>query len=58
MRWRPLVVREVPREQATQVPFAEDAVIQAFAPHGADHPLEIGVLPRTVWRRQDLLNPA
>jgi hypothetical protein len=53
MRASPMVVREVARQDATQVAFAQDEdVIQALAPDRADEPLHEGVLPRAGGRGQ------
>ncbi len=52
---RPVVVREVASQGATQVPFAkDDDVIQTLASDGADEPLREGVLPRAVRRCEAL----
>ena len=54
MRASPMVVREVARQDATQVAFAQDEdVIQTLAPDRANEPFREGVLPRTGGRGQD-----
>src|SRR5207247_8932329 len=51
---RPVVVREVAREGAAQVLFAEDDdVIETLAPDRADEALREGILPRAVRRGLD-----
>jgi hypothetical protein len=55
---RPVIVREVPGQDAAQVPFAKDEdMIQTLAPDRADESLREGVLPRAVRRRQDFRDP-
>jgi hypothetical protein len=52
-----VIVREVARQGAAQVPFAEDEnVIQTLAPDGADESLREGILPRAVRCREDFLD--
>src|SRR4051794_28700148 len=44
-------------EVPTQASLVEhDHMIQALAPHSADHTFNISTLPRTTWRRQHLLD--
>ena len=51
---RPVIVREVARQGAAQVPFAEDEdVIQTLASDRADEPLGERILPGAMRRRQD-----
>ena len=51
---RPVIVREVARQGAAQVPFAEDEdVIQTLASDRADEPLGERILPGAKRRRQD-----
>src|SRR5262249_55433347 len=54
----PVIVREVGGEDAAQVPLAEnDDMFQALAPDRADESLREGILPRAMWRRENLLDP-
>jgi hypothetical protein len=51
---RPVIVREIAGQGATQVAFAQDEdVIQALAPDRANEPFREGVLPRAGGRGQD-----
>ena len=51
-----VVVREL-SQVVRQAGFTEDDhVIQALPPNGADHPLDVGTLPRRSWRSQHFLN--
>ena len=54
----PVIVREVVREDAAQVPVAQDEdVVQTLAPDRADEALREGVLPRAVGWRRDFGDP-
>ena len=54
MRAGALVVVDVRRQDAAQMALVEDHdVIQTFAANRADHALDIAVLPRGAWRRND-----
>src|SRR5919106_2897759 len=58
MGTRPVVVGEVPGEEAVEVSLAEhEDMIQALAPDRADEPLAERVLPRALRRREHLLDP-
>lgn len=53
-----MVVGEVPGQRATEVPLAEnDDVVEALASDRADETFRERILPRTVWRREDFINP-
>ena len=58
MGTRPVVVGEVPGEEAVEISLAEyEDMIQALAPDRADEPLAERVLPRALRRREHLLDP-
>src|SRR5437870_61952 len=58
MRARRVVVGEVPAQQASEMPFAEDDdVIEAFPSNRSNHALGIGVLPGRAWGDEDLVDP-
>jgi hypothetical protein len=58
MRASSVIVREVARQDAAQVAWAEDQnVIQALAPDRADEPFREWVLPGAVRRREDFVDP-
>ena len=45
-----VIVAEIIFEQSAQmVVIEDDHMIQAFATNASDHPLDIGILPRTLW---------
>ena len=49
---RPLVVGDVRREDASQMPFVQDDdVVQTFPPHRTDQPFHVGILPGCARRR-------
>ncbi len=51
----PFVVSEIVSENSAQAEFIEhNEVIQAFAADGADQSLDVGVLPRALWCRENL----
>jgi hypothetical protein len=53
-----MIVREVRCQDAFEMPLAKnDDMVQALASHRADEPLGEGVLPGTVRRREDFLDP-
>ena len=53
-----VIVREVRGQDASQMPLAEhDDMLQALASHRADEPLDEGVLPGAVRRREDFTDP-
>ncbi len=57
VRTRPVVVREVRREDPPKVPLVEDDhVVQALSPYGPDHPFRKRILPRRPWGGYDLLD--
>ena len=50
---RPVIVREVARQDAAQVAFAQDEdMVQTLTPDRADEPFREGVLPRALGRGQ------
>src|SRR5260370_35911857 len=54
---RPLVVFEIQLQDATQPSFIQDDdVVQALAANRADQALDIGILPRGSWSREDFAN--
>src|SRR5262249_33222880 len=54
----PVIVREIRREETSQVPLAEDDdVIQALTPDRADESLRERILPRAVRGRENLSDP-
>src|SRR5262245_20920433 len=58
MRARCIVVGEVPSQQASEMPFAEDDdVIEAFPSNRADDALCEGILPGCSWGDEDLVDP-
>src|SRR5262249_14902429 len=53
-----IVVGEVPSQQASEMPFAEDDdVIEAFPSNRADDALCEGILPGCSWGDEDLVDP-
>ena len=53
-----MVVREVRGQNAPQMPLAEnDNMVYALTSHRADESLREGILPRALWRRENLLDP-
>jgi hypothetical protein len=57
MRARCIVVGEVPAQQASEMPFAEDDdVIEAFASNRPDDALGEGILPGCSWGDEDLVD--
>jgi len=58
MRPGAVVIIHVGREDAAQMALVEDDdMVQAFPPDRTDDPLDVGVLPRRAWRRDDLGDP-
>src|SRR5262245_19065713 len=58
MRARGVVVGEVPAQQASEMPFAEDDdVIEAFPSNRPDDALGEGILPGCSWGDEDLVDP-
>ena len=52
-----VVIIEIRNKDPFQMPFIQgDHVVQAFAPHAADQAFHIWILPRTSWRRDDLVH--
>ena len=52
-----MVVVEVFVQDPPKMPLVEDNhLIQALPPDRPDHPLDVRVLPRLMWRRQHLLD--
>src|SRR2546430_17429794 len=57
MRSRSVIVIEIGSESSSQRGFMEhDHMIEAFATNGANHPLDVGSLPRRARCRQDFAN--
>jgi hypothetical protein len=53
-----MVVGEIRAKQAAEMPVVEDDhVVQTLAAHGADHALDVGILPRAERTRHDLVMP-
>jgi hypothetical protein len=53
-----VIVREARGQNATQVPLAENGdIVEALSPHRADGPFHERILPRTVGRREDFIDP-
>jgi hypothetical protein len=54
----PVVVDEVPAQQATQMGFVQHHdVVETLAAEGADEPFHVGILPRRPRRRLDFVDP-
>jgi hypothetical protein len=53
-----VIVRAVRGQNATQVPLAENGdMVEALSPHRAAEPFHERILPRTVGRREDFIDP-
>src|SRR5262249_20097502 len=58
MRASPMIVREIPDQDAAEVPFAQDQnVVQTLASDGADEPFGEAVPPRALRSREDFTDP-
>ena len=52
-----VIVAEEARQNPPQVPFVQhDHVVEAFSADAPDHPFDIGILPRTSWCADHLLD--
>jgi len=57
MRPRPVVVGQVPRQDASQADFIQDDhMIETLASNGADDAFRVRVLPRGTWCGEDLMD--